>query len=97
MSQQCSNRSNYRGNNVEIVAKNKAVNAPRLLHTMSRHLKAPPTQNVQRALVVGDDDVRPLRLQMLPTAHVKPETQQVFHVVHQDADNPGEGERRALL
>lgn len=36
---------------------------------------AVPTQDIQGALVVGDDDVGSLRLQMLPAAHLESKTQ----------------------
>lgn len=47
-----------------------------------------PTQNIQRALVVGDDDIGSLCLQMLPTAHFKSKTQEILHVTDHEADNP---------
>lgn len=47
-----------------------------------------PTQNIQGALVVGDDDVGSLRLQLLPTAHVKSKTQEILHMTNHEADNP---------
>lgn len=46
------------------------------------------TQHVQGALVVGDDDVRPLSLQMLPAAHVEAKAQEILHMTNQDADDP---------
>lgn len=48
------------------------------------------TQNIQRALVVGDDDIGPLRLQMLPPTHFKSKTQQILHMTNHEADNPEE-------
>lgn len=47
-----------------------------------------PTQNIQGALVVGDDDIRSLRLQLLPTAHFKSKTQEILHMTNHEADNP---------
>lgn len=47
------------------------------------------TQNIQGALVVGDDDVGTLRLQVLPTAHFHSKTQQVFDVADHETDYPG--------
>lgn len=57
-----------------------------------------PTQDVQGALVVGDDDVGSLRLEMLPAADLESKAQQVLNVTDQAADDPEGGmkERRAL-
>lgn len=59
---------------------------------------AVPTQDVQGALVVGDDDVGPLRLEMLPAADLESKAQQVLNVTDQAADDPEGGMkgRRAL-
>lgn len=38
--------------------------------------------------MVGDDDIGPLCLQMLPTGHFKSETQEILHVTNQEANNP---------
>lgn len=53
--------------------------------------RAVPTQHVQGALVVGDDDVGPLRLEMLPAADLESKAQQVLNVADQAADDPGGG------
>lgn len=50
------------------------------------------TQNIQGALVVGDDDIGPLRLQMLPPAHLKSKAQQILHMTNHEADDPEGGE-----
>lgn len=50
-----------------------------------------PTQDVQGALVVGDDDVGSLRLEMLPAADLESKAQQVLNVTDQAADDPEGG------
>lgn len=52
---------------------------------------AVPTQDVQGALVVGDDDVGPLCLEMLPAADLESKAQQVLNVADQAADDPEGG------
>lgn len=47
-----------------------------------------PTQNIQGALVVGDNDKGSLCLQMLPAAHFNSKTQDILHMTNHDADNP---------
>lgn len=49
------------------------------------------TQNIQGALVVRDDNVGTLGLQMLPTAHFKSKTQQIFDVSNHETDDPKRG------
>ena len=48
-----------------------------------------PTQHVQGALMVGDDDIGPLCLEVFPAAHVKAYAQEVLHMAHQGPDHPG--------
>ncbi len=52
-----------------------------------------PTQNIQGALVVGDDDIRSFCLQMLPATHFKSKTQEILHMTNQEADNPAGGKK----
>lgn len=59
------------------------------LISLSQRKATAPTQNIQGALMVGDDDIRTLCLQTLPTTHFKPKTQEIFHMTNQRADNPG--------
>ena len=46
------------------------------------------TQHVERWLVIGDDDVRPLGLQVLPAADLEAQTQEVLHMTYQEANDP---------
>ena len=50
---------------------------------------AGPTEDIQGTLVVGDDDIGPFSLQVLPATHLKPEAQQMLHMADQGTDNPG--------
>lgn len=52
---------------------------------------AVPTQDVQGALVVGDDDIGSLRLKMLPAADLESKAQQVLNMADQAADDPEGG------
>lgn len=56
-------------------------------HTVDASIRV-PTQNIQGALVVGDDDIGSLCLQVLPAAHFKSKTQQILHVTNHEANNP---------
>lgn len=49
-----------------------------------------PTQYVQGALVVGDDDVGSLCLQVFQATHIEPQTQEVLNMANQSTDHPGD-------
>lgn len=49
-----------------------------------------PTQNIQGALVVRDDDIRPFCLQVLPAAHFNSKPKQVLDMTDHRTDNPGQ-------